>query len=309
MAPITIFVTLSLVFVLVRLAPGDPITTILGMQPGVHYTPQDIERIKALYGLDQPIYIQYVRWLGEVFRLDLGYSFVYNRPVTSLIISRVQNSLLLMCTAFVMSVSIAIPSAVISAVKQYSKTDYATTLFTVFFWSIPSFWYGILMIQILSSGLRLFPTSGISQPGAPFSIPDLLWHLALPAITLGTAGTAFLTRITRSSMLEVMRQDYITAARAKGLRERIVIYKHGLRNALLPVVTLMAVYIGWLVGGSAIVETVFAWPGIGALVVDAANFRDYPTVTGITLMVTVSIVVAMLIVDISYAYLDPRVKY
>ena len=300
---------MTIVFVFVHLAPGDPVITVLGMRPGIDFTPADLDRIRHAYGLDRPIYVQYFDWISDLLHGDLGYSYVYAKPVSKLIASHIKNTLLLQTVSFAISLAIAIPAGVISAVKQYSKIDYVCTFFTSFFWSMPRFWLGLMMILTFTVALGVLPSSGMGPPGQQPTLSDMLIHLILPAVTLGLNGTAFTARLTRASMLEVLRQDYILTARSKGLKERIVIYKHAFRNALLPVVTLIGVYVGWLIGGSVIVETVFAWPGIGMLVVDSANFRDYPVVMGVTLVVALSMIICVIITDIVYAYLDPRIKY
>lgn len=298
---------MSIVFFLVHLAPGDPIITVLGMRPGIDFSPADIDRIRHAYGLDRPLHIQYIDWFQGIVSGDWGYSFQKARPVLQLLSTAVKNTIVLQFTSFLLSVAIAIPAGVISAVKQYSKSDYAVTLFSTFFWAMPSFWLGIMFILIFSANLGILPSSGMAPIGSNIYLDPR--YLILPALTLGLHGTAFMARLTRGSMLEVLRQDYITTARAKGLKERVVIYKHAFRNALLPVITLIGVYVGWLISGSVIVETVFAWPGMGMLIVDSANFRDYPVVMGVTLVASLSIIVAVLITDIAYAYLDPRIRF
>ena len=305
----TLIGIMATVFLIVHSAPGNPITNVLGMRPGIDFPLKDMQRIIEQYGLNRPLYIQFIDWLSDLSRGHLGYSYVYNKPVNSLILTAARNTLILQGASFGLSLALAIPAGVIAASKQYSKADYATSIFSSFFWAMPSFWLGLELMLIFGVHLKILPTSGLAPPGQQPTIFSVMRHLILPALTQGLHGTAFLARLTRANMLEVLRQDYITTARAKGLKERIVIYRHALRNALLPVTTLIGVYVGWLIGGSVMIEPVFSWPGIGMLVVDAAKFRDYPLVMGVTLVAAFSMVIATLVTDIVYAMLDPRIKY
>jgi peptide/nickel transport system permease protein len=298
-----------MIFVIVRSAPGDPVISFFGMRPGVDYDPSTIERVRHLLGLDQPLHIQYFQWLWRLLHGDFGRSFIHGVPVSQLIGRAMVNTLKIQIPSLLLAIGIAIPSGVISAVKQYSKADYAVMTSSLFFWSLPWFWFGMMMIYIFALQLGWFPTHGMAPPGTEGSLIDQIRHAILPIVVLGTSSAGFMARLVRSSMLEVLRQDYISVARSKGLTEKIVIYRHALRNALLPLVTVIGLYVGLLFGGAAVTETVFAWPGCGSLIVTSARWRDYPTVMGITIIVTISVLISVLITDIAYAYLDPRVRY
>lgn len=246
---------------------------------------------------------------------NLGTSYVMNHPVTELIGNAAVWTLVLSGASLAIGILMAVPLGVVAAVKHTSKTDYATKLFGVFSWSMPGYWLGIMMILIFSLYLGFFPSGGaiaLSKSSAPFgqgTLLDVLWHLALPAIVLGTNQAGFLSRVVRSSMLETLRQEYILTARSKGLKERIVIYKHAFRNAMLPVVTVVGLSMGSLLSGAAIVETVFGWPGMGRLIMDAISYRDYPTIMGTLVVTSTAMVFSILIVDLVYALVDPRIRY
>lgn len=302
----TFFIASLIVFFLVHSAPGDPILTLYGLQPDTDFDREQLDYMRHLYGLDQPIIVQYFHWISRVIRFDLGRSYVYRSPVSELVAKAILNTLKLQLTGTVLAILIAIPIGVISAVKQYSKIDYTLMTGSLLLWSLPWFWYGLMLILVFSVTLGWLPSHGTSYSGGFF---DELRHMILPVAVLATATLGFLARIVRSSMLEVLRQDYIVVARAKGLRERIVIYKHALRNALLPVVTVIGLYFGFVLSGAAIIETTFAWPGCGWLIVQASTFRDYTLLMGITMVVTLSVIISVLITDITYGYLDPRIKY
>ena len=303
-----IFGVTILIFVLVHMAPGDPVYQFFGMREMVDYNPADIERIRHNLGLDQPLPVQYLNWLSRLVQGDLGYSYITGAPVLRLIETRIWNTLLLNVVSIILALSIAIPVGVTSAIKQYSKTDYAVMSTTLFFWSMPSFWYGIMLIMVFAVALRWFPTSG-THPLGGGTILQNLRYLVLPTIALGTGTAAFNARLVRATMLEVLRQNYILTARSKGLRERVVIYKHALKNALIPVVTVVGINLGYMLSGSAVIENVFAWNGIGRLMVSAVYQRDYPLLMGISLVTTVCVIFTLIITDIVYAYIDPRIKY
>jgi len=302
----TFFVISFVVFVLVHSAPGDPVLTIYGMQPGLDFDPIYLEHIRHLYGLDQPLINQYLHWISRVLQGDLGRSYVFRLPVSKLIVNAFWNTLKLQFTGILLAIAIAIPIGVTSAVKQYSKTDYALMTSSIMLWSLPWFWYGLMLILMFAVTLGWFPTHGLSYTGNPL---DELKHLILPATVMATSTAGFLARIVRSSMLEVLRQDYILVARSKGLKENMIIYKHALRNALLPVVTVIGLNFAYLFSGAAIIETTFAYPGCGWLIVQASNFRDYTLIMGITIIVTIGVMLTLLVTDIIYGYLDPRIKF
>ncbi len=267
-------------FALLTMAPGDPVDLLISSDPRVR--PEDVTRLRHFYGLDQPIHIRYLKWLGRTVQGDLGFSRAYKEPVTGLMRDRIGNSLWLTVAAFTLAVTVAVPVGIYSALHQYSPLDYLGTTFTFFGVSIPVFWFGIMAIYLFAvwhpwtavPGLSwlVLPPGGISTPGVSGGLPfvlDRLRYMILPATMLALLSMASYTRYTRSSILEVIRQDYVRTARAKGLAEGVVIYKHALRNALIPLVTIMALSISGLFAGAPITETVFSWPGIGRLLVDS----------------------------------------
>lgn len=302
-AVVVLLVVALVTFGLIQLAPGGP--EIL-MDPDLSETDRDL-MIKSL-GLDRPVWEQFLRWIGALVRGDLGTSFTDGRPVAKLIWERLPATLLLSSVGLVLSILVAIPLGVFSALRPYTWTDHLATLFSFFGISIPGFWFGIILILIFSIKLGLLPSAGMYTPGLPPTWSDLASHLIMPAFVLATAYMAQLMRYTRASMFNAMRQDYVRTARAKGLIEAIVIYKHTLRNALIPVVTVIGLLLPRLVGGTVITETIFAWPGMGRLAVDAAFQRDYPVVMGVTLLFSVSVVVANLVIDLLYPLIDPRLR-
>ncbi|KHF39609.1 ABC transporter permease [Halalkalibacter okhensis] len=292
-------------FAIMYAAPGKP--AIMNLDPEIppEVREAQIERL----GLNDPIPVQYVRWLGNVAQGDFGTSYSRKIPVTDMILDRLPNTLLLMASSLFIAAIIAIPFGVISATRQYSLTDYGVTMGSFVGLATPNFWLGIMLIMLFSVQLGWTPVGGVATIGADFSILDRLHHLILPAFVLATADMAGLTRYTRSSMLEVVNQDYIRTARAKGFRERRVIYKHGLRNGLIPVITMFGLMLPTMIGGSAIVESVFNWPGIGKMFIDATFQRDYPVIMAITMFGALLTVIGNLIADILYAVLDPRIEY
>ena len=319
MIPIALGISI-LMFALLTLAPGDPVDLLIASDPRVK--PQDVARLKRIYGLDQPIHIRYVKWLGRTVRGDLGFSRTYKEPVTHLVRDRIGNSLWLTVTAFFLALLVAVPVGIYSALRQYSFLDYLATTFTFFGVSIPVFWFGIMMIYLFAvwhpwtaiGGLSrlVLPPGGISTPGVPNGLPfylDRLRYMILPSVVLALLSMATYTRYTRSSMLEVIRQDYVRTARSKGLAERTVINKHALRNALIPLVTIVALSISGLFAGAPITETVFAWPGVGRLLVDSVIGGDYVAAQAVLMFLAVLVLVFNLVADVGYALLDPRIRY
>lgn len=308
----TLFLITLIIFVLMRLAPGDPIT-ILFASSRKSPSPEIIDAVRKELGLDQPIPMQYLIWLGKLLRGDLGYSYVSFQPVSEMIGIRIGRTLELMLVAEIVSVGLAIVLGVICAVKHHSVTDAVFSLGALIGYSVPSFWIGLMGLLVFSKGLGWLPSFGVETKGVTFSLFgvwfDHLKHLLLPAAVLIVGYIAYLFRLVRSSMLEVLRQDYIVTARAKGLKERVVVYKHALRNALLPVVTYEGYSIGFLLGGAAIVETVFSWPGLGKFAVDLALRRDYPPLMALSLVIAVMVLLGNLCADIAYAIVDPRIRY
>ncbi|MBI4277321.1 MAG: ABC transporter permease [Armatimonadetes bacterium] len=292
--PVMLVVSL-LVFGILHVAPGDP----AAMLGGEDARPEDVAAIRAKYGLDQPLYIQYGIWIGNALRSDLGRSIVTRRPVLQEVVTRFPYTLELAVAALVAAVVAGMSVGVISATRQYSAIDHGTMVLALLGVSTPVFWLGLMLIFAFSVELRWFPTGGVGS-----------WrHLVLPALTLGAHSMAIIARMTRSSMLEVIRQDYIRTARAKGLVERVVVLRHGLLNALIPVVTVVGLQFGYLLGGAVITETVFSRRGLGRLLIDSINSRDFPTVQGTLMLLAGSFVLVNLLVDTLYAYLDPRIRY
>ncbi|HWU36019.1 MAG TPA: ABC transporter permease [Candidatus Acidoferrum sp.] len=297
-----VFVSI-LTFVLIHAAPGGPAVLL-----APEMTKEQIELARKQLGLDDPIPLQYARWAGHVVRGNLGTSYSQGLPVTDLLLRRLPETLELVLTGLALATMAGILIGIVSAKRQYSLLDKLSTGFCFFGMSVPVFWFGLMLIIFLSIDLKILPSAGSYTLGAPASIQDRFVHLILPAIVLATANLALIARYTRSSMLEVLHADYLRTARAKGVKESVVMNRHALRNALIPIVTVVGLMIPRLVSGVAITESVFAWPGMGSLAVDSAVQRDYPVVMGITLMVSVLVVVTNLLTDLSYLFLDPRVK-
>jgi len=299
-----IFGVTIVAFFIMTLAPGDAVDMLIS--PGL--SPEDIELKKKALGLDQPVFIQYVRWLQEMMSGNLGYSFTNRQPVTDRIFDRFGPTFTLAMTATLISYIIAIPIGILSAVRQYSALDYSATIFSFLGVSIPSFFFGLLMIYFFSLKFDLFPTGGMQSIGKDFSWGDRISHLVLPTIVLSLQNTGVVMRYTRSSMLDVIRQDYVRTARGKGLKSRIVLIRHALRNALIPVITLVGLQIPFLLSGAIITEQIFNWPGMGRLTVEAINQRDYPTIMGLNLLIAVMVVIGNLLADIFYGVVDPRIR-
>lgn len=286
-------------FSMMHLVPGDPAEVIAIERYGEEVTAETIEHVRRELGLDQPIYVQYFRWLSNLFQGSLGYSYRTDRPVLDEILTRLPATVQLALAGMLVSLLIAIPIGILSATRQYSAIDNISMAGAFLGVSMPNFWLGLLLILFFSVHLGWLPVFGRGG----------IEHLILPALTLGTGLAAITARLMRSSMLEVLRQNYIRTARAKGLSERVVICKHALKNALIPVVTVAGLQFGFLLEGTVIVEVIFAWPGIGRLLVDSIFARDLPVIQGCILFIAVIFVLINLLVDISYAYLDPRIRY
>ena len=292
-------------FFLVVMMPGDAID--LMVSPDL--APEQAAIRRAQLGLDQPIHVQYFRWMGEVLSGNLGFSVVTRLPVAESIFERLPATLLLMGISLVFSLAIGVFLGVISALKQRTATDSIATVGAFLGVSIPNFFLALCAIYIFSVVLGWLPSSGMRTPGAPFSLVDRVTRLIMPVMVLSLESVAIITRYMRSSMLEVVRADYIRTARAKGLHENLVVYKHALRNALLPLVTIMGLRLRWLFGGSVIIERVFSWPGIGRLMVDSVFQRDTSVIMGIVMISALLVVSGNLVADISYALVDPRIRY
>jgi peptide/nickel transport system permease protein len=288
-------------FSLIFLAPGDPAVVLLTSPEGSP-SQEAIEMFKVRMGMDQPVYIQYLNWLNRLIHGDLGYSYISNQPVADRIMRCFQATLKLSILSMIISLVISIPLGIIAAVRSNTIIDDFCRLGALIGVSIPNFWQAFIFIMIFSIYLDWLPVAGYGHGG------DLM-HMILPATVLGTSSAAMTTRLMRSSLLEAMNQDYIITARAKGLPERVVIGRHALRNALIPVVTMLALSFGFLLNGSVVIEWIFGWPGIGGLVVDSIYKRDYTMIQGSVLFIAAIFVTLNLIVDISYTYLDPRIRY
>lgn len=285
----------TLVFVFIHLIPGDPVQVMLGESAKA----ADVENLRRGLGLDRPLAEQYVRFLRGLATGDLGVSIHTGQPILHTILTRLPATLELTAAAMVVALLLAIPLGVIAAAKQYSLLDNGSMFLGLLGISMPHFWLGPLLILLFSVHLRWLPVSGRGG----------LAHLILPAITLGTALAAILTRMTRSSVLEILHEDYITTARAKGVQEVVVVFKHALRNALIPVITIIGLQCGALLSGALITETVFAWPGLGRLTISAIQTRDYPLVQGCVLLISLSYVCVNLLTDLAYAWVDPRIRF
>jgi peptide/nickel transport system permease protein len=301
-AVLLVFVSM-LTFVLIHAAPGGPAVLLAPEMTG-----EQIKQAERSLGLDRPLPVQYARWLGNVARGHLGLSYGAGLPVLGLIVDRLPATLELVGTGLLLSVTAGILMGVVSAVHRYSFFDHLTAGVAFFGMSVPVFWLGLMLIIVFSTTLHLLPSAGAYTLGIHSSVGDRLAHLVLPAVLLATANVAQIARYTRSSMLEVLNAEFLRTARAKGVPGRTVVYHHALRNALIPIVTVVGLAVPRLVGGVAITESVFAWPGMGQLAVDSALQRDYPMIMGITLMVSVVVVVTNFLTDLSYLALDPRVE-
>ena len=297
-----LFVVSAVVFAIVHAAPGGPA---LLNNPDVD--PKMAKEMEKQLGLDDPIPVQYGRWLGNAVRGNLGRSYQHSLGTAELLWARIPNTLLLSGTALLIAVVLAVPLGMISAVYRHSALDYAATVTAFVGVSIPVFWLAILLIIVFSVTLGWLPSSGMLTVGLPFSMRDRLLHLLMPSIVLATFPLAQLTRYVRSSMVDALAQDYVRTARAKGLPERGVLGRHALRNALIPMVTVLGVLTPRLLGGAVVTETIFAWPGLGRLAVEAAVTRDYPVILGATLLVSTLVVLSNLITDFLYVVIDPRI--
>lgn len=302
-----------LLFLLVRAAPGGPLAQ---AERNPNITAEQLQQLRTRLGLDQPLYGQYLSWVRSLFAGDLGSSLKSNRPVAEMIGERIPNTLLLVGVAFGLTLVLAIPLGALSARRQYSWFDYTVTTLTFAGQSAPIYWLGLMFIIVFYSWLDnpvsggpLLPVGGMYSLGSKRTLADLIWHMILPVGTLSLAWVAWYSRFLRASMLEVLNADYIRTARAKGLPEGRVTYVHALRNAIMPLITMIALDLPTMFAGALFVETIFAWPGMGRLFWDAARGRDYPVLLGVILINAVLIVLANLIADLLYSAIDPRVRY
>jgi peptide/nickel transport system permease protein len=300
--PTVLGVTL-LVFLMMHFIPGDPVTLLLGN----NYTEGTAAAIRREYGLDRPLHVQYVVWLEHLVTGDWGHSIIANRPIFTDLMSRLPVTFELIILSMGFALLVAIPAGVIAALRPYSWRDYAAMTTALVGVSVPEFFMGVLLILCFALAWDVLPAVGY------VSLTDSVWgnlqHMILPAVTLGLARAALLTRLIRASMMEVIRLDYVTTARAKGVRERAVVLRHALKNALIPTVTVLGLQVGFLIGGAIVVETVFSVPGVGSFGIGAIALRDYPQVQAFVLLFALGFVLVNLVVDILYALLDPRIKY
>jgi peptide/nickel transport system permease protein len=312
-----------LVFFIIHLIPGDPAQVMLYPKG----TPEEIEALRHKLGLNKPLAVQYMDWVINAVHLDLGNSVFSGEKVVSEIFNRFPATIELTLGALLIAVLVGIPLGVIAARKKNTFLDYSCITFSLLGVSIPVFWLGLMLIFIFSASLGLLPVSGRMAMGMPIqditgfylldailtgnkaAFGDIFKHLILPSVALATVPLALIVRITRSSMLDVFTQDYMRTAKAKGLPVRRVIYKHALKNSLIPVITVIGIQVGSLLGGAILTETVFSWPGIGSLVIDAIYSRDYPVIQGVVFIIALIMIIVNLIVDIIYAYVDPRIRY
>lgn len=295
--PVLLGVTLLVYFIL-SLTPGDPARMILGEGA----TQQAVDELREEMGLNDPVIVQYARYLGGLVRFDFGVSWKTGLSVSQQILEKFPNTMLLSLASILFALIIGIPVGILSARKQYSIADNVSMLACLVGISMPSFWLGLLLVILFSLQLDWLPSSGMGY-GASVAV-----SLILPAITLGAASAAMIARMTRSSMLEVIRQDYVYTARAKGMNERVVTFRHMLRNALIPIVTVVGLQFGTMLGGAVLVETVFSWPGIGRYMIDAIKMRDTPAILGSVIFLAIIFTLVNLLIDILYAFIDPRIK-
>ncbi len=299
-----------LMFTLLVFTPGDPVELMAVSNPEIK--PEDVAMLRAYYGLDDPVYVRYFKWLRSVLKGDLGYSRTYGTPVAKLIVQRLRNTLTLLASAVAVAFTVGITVGIYSALHQYSPADYAVTVFAFAGLAMPVFWQGIVFILIFAVWLPWFPAGGMMTPGVAPGWPaflDRLWHLVLPVSVLATSGMASWTRYMRSSMLEVVRQDYVRTARAKGNPEQAVIKRHALRNALIPIITLVALSIPGILNGAVLTETVFSWPGMGLLLFQAVLGHDHNVAMSVLLFLALMTVIFNLLADIAYGFADPRIRY
>ena len=294
-----------IVFMVLHLAPGDPAEVMLG----ANANKEDLDRLRTQLGLDQPLHVQYLHWIGQVVQGDLGRSLWMKRPVLGEVLERFKATLLLTGSALLLSTLGGIALGIASATRANSLLDRLSGVASLFGASMPVFWLGIVLMVIFSLWLGWLPASGMYAPYGGGGLRDLLAHLILPAVTLAAASVTIIARLTRATMLDTLGQDYVRTARAKGLGERMVVWRHALKNALIPIVTVVGVQAGYLLGGAVLTETVFAWPGVGTLVVQGILARDMPLVQGGVLVIALSFVLVNLAVDTLYAWLDPRIKF
>lgn len=299
----TLLVVAIIIFLITRIIPGDPASIMLGPQASV----DEISKLRKELGLDDPFYLQFFSYITDLLQLNLGYSYTYSSPVIDLIAERFPNTIILAFAALAFSLLIGIPAGILAAIKQNKITDYIVMLVSLVGVSIPIFWLGIMLVLLFSVNLGWLPATGMATFNDGF-IP-FIKHLVLPALALSTIPMATFARITRSSMLEVISQDYIKTARSKGIKDYLVIWKHAFKNALIPILTVLGMQVSNLLGGAVLTETIFSWPGMGRLIVDAIDKRDFVVVQGTVIFIAFLFVLINLIVDILYKIVNPKVSF
>ena len=304
-----IFGITVLSFAIMKLAPGDPLANFVN--PTISM--EDLEASRSALGLNDPWYVQYTRWLSEVVRGNLGYTYAGNHSIRMLIGQRLPNTIILTLSAFILSFAVGVPIGVMGAVRKNTRTDYGLTIFSLVGVSVPSFFFGLLMIYLFSILLGIFPPGGMVNIRARYvgfaRIMDIAHHLVLPAIVLSLSNIATVSRFTRSNMVDVLKEDYIRTARAKGLRNKVIVYKHAFRNALIPVITIFGLSIPFLFSGAYITESIFNWPGMGSLGIQAIQDREYGIVMALNLITATLVLMGNLTADILYAVADPRIRH
>jgi len=304
----------TITFVMIRVAPGDPLDMYLEPQRQRQVDPEIIELLRQKYGLDQPIHIQYVRWISAVAKGDFGESFRSRRPVGRMLAEAIPYTLQLTILATLFDALVGIMLGIIAAVKQYTALDKAVTMGALIVYAIPGFWLALMLVMVFSVHLGWFPTSQTRSMDYEFlsfwgKMGDRAWHLVLPVFVMGIGTAAGTARYVRNRLLDVLNADFVWAARARGFKERVVIIRHALRNALIPVITMYGMSLPYLLGGATVIESIFSWPGMGNMAVGGVSGRDYPVIMATTLIAAVLTVLGNLLADITYAVVDPRVTY
>lgn len=299
----TVLAIMTIVFFMVRFLPGSPINIMLGYAGG---NEEVIARLKQLYGLDRPIWEQYLTFLYQYAQLDFGYSIIRGRPIDTMVAVRLPHTLLLALGGTLIAIVLGVPAGIISAVHRDTWIDDSVMMTALLGVSTPSFWIGLMLILVFAVWIPLFPATGTGNLSNPL---DIVHHLVLPSVTLGTFSASLIARITRSSMIDVLDKEYIQSARARGIAERSVVYKHAFMNASIPVVTVVGLFIGGAIAGTIVIEIVFARTGIGRLLLDGIFSRDYPVVQATVFVIAITYTLVNLVTDLTYAWLDPRIKY
>ncbi|NLE15496.1 MAG: ABC transporter permease [Spirochaetales bacterium] len=306
--PVIIGITI-LSFIIMKLSPGDPLANFIN--PSINM--EDLEKSRQALGLNDPLHIQYVKWIGQVIRGNFGYTYSGNHSIGNLILERLPNTVILTLSAFILSFVVGIPLGVIGAVRKNTRIDYGITLMSLVGVAIPSFFFGLLVIYVFALLLGIFPSGGMENIRAGFTgfayYMDILHHLVLPALVLSLGNIASVSRFTRSNMLDILKEDYIRTAKAKGLRNKAIIYRHALRNALIPVVTIFGLSIPFLFSGAYITESIFNWPGMGQLGIRAIQDREYGIIMALNLITATLVLAGNLVSDILYAIVDPRIRH